>query len=268
MSQCRSLALLATILAAVAAQRLGLHRAATEGQVEPLKVAIRGRYDEYNDRWKKPDIDGQNAKGHVALHLALCNLRGDIEVVRALLDQNANPNARDRTGQAPLHAVAHGCSADEEDGSSHLLIKAARLLLKHGADTEAVDASQRTPLHVAASHGRTALVSMLIAKGANPNAQDASGATPLHLAARALEARVVLSLIEAGADPQLEDSAGAMARDAASAADSQSKKIRSYIDDAAGLHAQALEARKQAKAEKAKAKAAAKQAEANGKAEL
>lgn len=41
-----------------------------------------------------------------------------------------------------------------------------------------------TPLHVAALHGRSALVSLLIRHGANVNARTNQNATPLHLASQ------------------------------------------------------------------------------------
>ena len=61
----------ALLTASVRAARIGLHSAAEQGQLEPLKVAINGRWDPYNEVQKKPDINGQNKKGRVALHLAV-----------------------------------------------------------------------------------------------------------------------------------------------------------------------------------------------------
>jgi hypothetical protein len=75
------LVLLSAVLYGTDAGRLSLHASAEQGLVEPLKVAIKGRYDEEREEQIKPDIDGQNKKGRVALHLAACNWRGDLEPV-------------------------------------------------------------------------------------------------------------------------------------------------------------------------------------------
>ena len=56
-------------LGAASSARMSMWKAAEEAQVEPLKVAIDGRWDEYEERRVKPDIDGRNKKGQVALHL-------------------------------------------------------------------------------------------------------------------------------------------------------------------------------------------------------
>lgn len=51
-----------------------------------------------------------------------------------------------------------------------------------GVNSSSVDGF--TPLHVAALHGHTALVSLLSRNGANVNARNSQSATPLHLASQ------------------------------------------------------------------------------------
>jgi ankyrin repeat protein len=66
----------------------------------------------------------------------------------------------------------------------------ARLLIEKGAEIDARDQSQRTPLHWAAEWDREAaarlliekMVRLLIQKGADLEARDADGATPRQLA--------------------------------------------------------------------------------------
>ena len=59
------------------------------------------------------------------------------------------------------------------------------LLLKHGADVNAQDVKQLTPLHLAAS-SRLALkgnvVHLLLSHGANVDAKDGRGRTPFQIA--------------------------------------------------------------------------------------
>ena len=55
-------------------------------------------------------------------------------------------------------------------------------LQSSGVGMNSSSADGFTPLHVAALHGRGALVSLLIRHGANINARNSQGVTPLHLA--------------------------------------------------------------------------------------
>ena len=77
-------------------------------------------------------------------------------------------------------------------------------LLAQGADVEAVDKSEfgagKTPLHIAAWRGHTAIVEALLAKGANVKAVNKDGATPLHEAAYHGHSAIVDALIAHGAD--------------------------------------------------------------------
>ena len=101
------------LIASANGARLSLHKAAELGDLPPLKVASEGYRDEYEDEWVKPDLDVQNKRGEVALHLALCNRRLDIAAVRLLLEKGADANARDGKGRTPMHIVATLCGQPE-----------------------------------------------------------------------------------------------------------------------------------------------------------
>ena len=236
-------------------KRKGLHRAAEEGDLAPLKVAIEGRYDEYEGEWRRPDLDAPNSKGRVPLHLAVCNHRRDLEAVKALLDKGAGAGTFDGAGETPLHLVARGCGNERQAGWDSGMsavpspTQVARLLLKHGADIDAAAKNEEalTPLHHAAGRGSAKLVEVLLGKGASVDSADASGATPLHHAARAGLAGTVLALVKAGADPAKVDGDGKTARDAVTGRDSASSSIRAHLDGASKIFADALEGREQAK---------------------
>ncbi len=78
--------------------------------------------------------------------------------------------------------------------------EAAGLLLEVGADANAEDRCDWTPLHCAAEGGQAELAGLLLDKGADVNARGDVDWTPLHRAADAGHVDVAQVLLEAGAD--------------------------------------------------------------------
>ena len=116
---------------------------------------------------------------------------GEVEVVRSLLTDGADPNTAQGDGMTPLHWAAE---------RGHAAV--AELLLSAGA---AVDGKTRvgsyTPLHLASRGGHGPITRALLDAGADPHATAAhSGVTPLHLAAAAVDgAEAVRALLSHGA---------------------------------------------------------------------
>jgi ankyrin repeat protein len=73
----------------------------------------------------------------------------------------------------------------------------------------------RTALHLAATAGKLEATRVLLAHGAPTEARDSDGYTPLILAGRYGRGDVVRALLAAGADVRAEDGAGHKASDAA-----------------------------------------------------
>ena len=76
-------------------------------------------------------------------------------------------------------------------------------------NANAKDEQGRTPMHLAALHGKPAVVAALAKAGADTNAQDGKGRTPLHLVAVfGDKPEAVTALVKAGADLDAPDGKG------------------------------------------------------------
>ncbi|WP_458125318.1 ankyrin repeat domain-containing protein [Paenibacillus sp. Z3-2] len=89
------------------------------------------------------------------------------ELVRWLVEQGADINARDKYQRTPLHAHASHWSGN------------VPLFLELGADLDAVDYQNETPLHAAVNGYRTKVVQELVNQGATINVENKQGNTPL-----------------------------------------------------------------------------------------
>lgn len=138
--------------------------------------------------------------GSTDLHIAAHN--GVAKDVWRLLDEGADPNAKNKFGCTPLALGVCGIA----NGHSRVLI--ASRLIAAGADVNTQDRFGATPLHRAAEMGREDIISCLLSAGANPNALDNNNATPLHKAATRGLAETVNLLLAAGANPELKTKSG------------------------------------------------------------
>jgi len=83
-----------------------------------------------------------------------------------------------------------------------------RFLLEHGAEVNARNRWDETPLHVACRLGHAKVSFILLTYAADINAQDRSGRTPLNWACRSGSLETVNLLLLRGADPQIADHCG------------------------------------------------------------
>jgi uncharacterized protein len=117
---------------------------------------------------------------------------GNLELVKFLLNHDADPNATRGDGYTCLDWVV------ESENSDSLAIM--RLLLDARANTHGGDAEGRTALHLAARRGYVEKAALLIEAGSNVNAQTCDGETPLMEAAECGCPEVVRLLLDHGAD--------------------------------------------------------------------
>ncbi|QTD41516.1 ankyrin repeat domain-containing protein [Sporosarcina sp. Te-1] len=108
-----------------------------------------------------------DARGGYSKSTALSFFNIPNELVRWLLEQGADINARDTYGRTALHKhVISWCGLTE-------------LLLELGANIEAADYQNETPLFAAASSFKPNAVRALVARGANFSAENKMKQTPL-----------------------------------------------------------------------------------------
>jgi ankyrin repeat protein len=132
-------------------------------------------------------------------------LKGQVEIVRILLDSGFEINKPTANGSTYLH-----------DAALKNQKKVAELLLHCGARLDALNQTGGTPLHDAALGGSVDVINLLLDQGAKVNAADGeSGATPLMLAASLDRSSAVAVLLKHGADPALKDRHGMTALDRA-----------------------------------------------------
>lgn len=83
-----------------------------------------------------------------------------------------------------------------------------RTLLARGADPNARDEEDRTPLFSAVLGGSLALLGLLLESSADINARDGRGATALHVAAEEVIPEAAALLVGRGADVNAQDDEG------------------------------------------------------------
>uniref|UniRef100_A0A1I8FX53 ANK_REP_REGION domain-containing protein n=1 Tax=Macrostomum lignano TaxID=282301 RepID=A0A1I8FX53_9PLAT len=147
------------------------------------------------------------------------------EVLRLLQDRGLDVNAAVDvpTGRSPLHFVAAAAGGSGGSGGSWLgAARHARPLLtalaQAGANLEAADSRQYTPLHCACLAKATSAVKELLRLGASHRAIGLMGSTPLHLSAMQGDAESAALLLHAGADPGAADAGGQTPVDLANSA--------------------------------------------------
>jgi len=139
--------------------------------------------------------------------------RGDVEQTKALLDEGADPNAKDEQGNsAIISATALGSITPMHYPKPGIIIA----LANKGANLNATGASGKTPLGKLAgtcmySDGAPhyeGVISVLLSKHADINARDAFGNTPLMNATESCCTEMLKILLAAGADPNTRNNKG------------------------------------------------------------
>lgn len=132
--------------------------------------------------------DDRDAFGRNILLAAAAQPQGRPEIVRLLVENDADIETVDAHGRTPLIVAA-----------THAPPEVVSLLLDGGARRDASDDQGRTALHWAVARGERRIVELLIAAGADVVSADYDGDTPLSLARRRAEPALADLLLAAGA---------------------------------------------------------------------
>ena len=117
--------------------------------------------------------------------------KGKLPQVKLLLDDGIDVEARDEYGHTPLHyacmygypTIARMLVSGNLHGVKPATTKVHEVkLLDRGADIEARDQWDRTPLHLACVWGHPDTARLLLDRGADVNARDEWGDTPIDYA--------------------------------------------------------------------------------------
>lgn len=162
----------------------------------PLHWAVRANFQAMSawllEKGANPNL--QDVSGYTPLQETIWG--GYSEIARLLMARKANPNLPDNQGRTPLHRVTDGIDPQRN-------LEIAALLLANGADLEARDVSDYTPLFAAERNAK--ITALLLAGGADPNAHSKYGLTPL---GAANSPEVLQILLNADANMRYSDANG------------------------------------------------------------
>ncbi|KAL8835307.1 MAG: hypothetical protein Q9170_003362 [Blastenia crenularia] len=151
------------------------------------------------------DVTTSDNAGITALHAIVTEGRKP-EMINLLISKGAHVDAETARSRAtPLHTAGkRGPNTPYPVDSVGMMER----LLQAGANIEARDEGQRTPLMIATFSGKENCVSYLLETGANIEAEDNIGMTSLHYAAEDGIISTATSLIERGANKEAQTKAG------------------------------------------------------------
>ncbi|KAF6356566.1 ankyrin repeat domain 31 [Rhinolophus ferrumequinum] len=115
---------------------------------------------------KTSGINKRNARGKSRLHLAA--RRGNLFLVKTLIESGADVNLKDNAGWTPLHEAS-------SEGSDDIIVE----LLKAGAKVNCENLDGILPLHDAVANNHLKAAEILLQHGANPNQKNRKQKTAL-----------------------------------------------------------------------------------------
>ncbi len=155
-----------------------LHYAIFSGKLESVKQLIE----------LGAPLGSDNPQKRSALHVALA--QKNLDIVGELISKTKNFESTDRSGATPLFGASM---------YRHLPVEILEAMIKSGANLNAVNRSQQSPLHVACYHRLPDRARILINAGADLSLKDSNQNTPLHASCMSCP-DVFELMLEKGAD--------------------------------------------------------------------
>jgi ankyrin repeat protein len=132
------------------------------------------------------DVNAKDSSNNSLLHFAAIN--NHLETIILLLQSGIDVNAKNNYGDSALHGpTAYGYK------------EVVQILLAQGVDVNAKNKEGNAALHVAAAYRQVEIIKILLNAGADIHAKNQDGNSPLHLAVCKCQDRVAEILIERGA---------------------------------------------------------------------
>lgn len=139
------------------------------------------------------DVNSKGAYNNTPLHNACINYN-NVDIVTILLDNGAKIDEKKFDGRTPL---------DDACYNAHLEV--ALLLMDRGADINLKNGYDQTLLHRASFNGPVDLVKILIDRGIDIHSKDKQNMTALHIACAKGNMEIAIALIDMGADISTQD---------------------------------------------------------------
>ncbi|CAM9752314.1 unnamed protein product [Ectocarpus fasciculatus] len=159
-----------------------LHKAVERGDTERTVALLSSK------KFNVDEIGGST--GVTPLMIAI--IKGNLRIVKILLDKGCNLSITNDNRAGPLHHAAQGG-----------MLSLTRLLVESGAEIEASTWMGATPLHVASDEGHSEVVRALCEAGADVDTRKVDRSTPLISAAFRGHANSTRELLRAKANPLL-----------------------------------------------------------------
>lgn len=186
-------------------ERVKIYEIATSADDDLMQAVLNGNLADVRKSLAAGACADMNDIEHSYTMLNFAIWGGHAEIVRLLLENQADVNAQDEDGNTIF-----------ADAVNYGNLEIVELLLNHGANIFVEDSSGNLPLATSVSRKHSHLVPTLIASGADVNASDYTGKTPLMIAAEYGLSEMANLLLTYGADVTLTDSEGRTAADWAS----------------------------------------------------
>ena len=128
-----------------------------------------------------------------ALHYA--SFRGNIKIIKLLIENYADINALSSNGYNMIHKAAQG-------NKPSAIVYFNK---KYNMNLAATDENKMNALHLSAANGMDNSVIFLLSLGLDPNIQDKFGYTALHYAVKKGHIRIIKKLLQKGADRNIQE---------------------------------------------------------------